>query len=133
MDWSYFREALDEHDKQETALRAAGMLEAFVTLSEQTRAQIAAQAKPFDELAKEGQTLWVGLQHDPTTLQLGSLALRLLSPNEKPPSAPLTAQNTLWAIGRQKPQVLRSADTLWHTLMTEVLHQVCPTLKDEED
>jgi hypothetical protein len=103
-----------------------------VTLSDQIRAQIEVDSKPLEALAKEGQTLWAGLQHDPTTLQFGSLALRLLEPNEEAPSAPLTARNTLWAIGRQKLQVLKSADTLWHTLMTTVLHQVCPTLKDEE-
>lgn len=133
MDWSYFREALDEHDKQEAALRAEGMFEAFVTLSDQIRTQIEVDAKPLEALAKEGQTLWAGLQHDPKTLHLGSLTLRLLEPYEEAPSAPLTARNTLRVVGRQKLQVLRSADTLWHTLMTTVLHQVCPTLKDEED
>ena len=134
LSWSYLPEALDEHDRRVKALEAIGLLTAYVDLSAAVQAKIQDLAKPFEEIARDGQFLWAALDYDPATLKFGSIDLKLMDRGAAEPPAALSGTVPLHVLNKaKKVQVLREAGYLGQRLMTDVLLALCPDLRDEAD
>jgi hypothetical protein len=134
LDWPYFEEALDEHERRVEALTKKGLLEKYVELSYQVKKEVADKARPFEGVARDGQSLWASLDYDPDALELRRLDVQLLEKGEPDPFGMLVKRSHLMDHGgRHKISISESATSLWHGLMSAVLKASSPGIDDHED
>ena len=132
LDWPYLVEALDQHDARMAALDAVGQLERFVDLSHAVREEAIRLAGGFDPAAVEGKYLWMRLNYDAKTLAFDRLSLTLRDAEPGASTYKLDGSRYLHAF-KGKVDIVEAARGLWNGLMTTILLDLCPTLRDEED
>lgn len=132
LDWPYLVEALDEHDARMAALEEAGELQRFVDLSHKVRQEALRLAADIDPKGAEEQYLGGELDYDPTSLAFNHLKLTLRKSRPAPSESKLEATSYLFAV-KGKANISAGARDVWHGLMTKILFDLCPALKEDEE
>ncbi|MGE4057371.1 MAG: hypothetical protein AB7E69_00815 [Sphingomonadales bacterium] len=132
LDWPYLVEALDQHDARIAALEVIGALDRFVDLSHATQEEALRLASGIDPTAADGKYLWMSLDYDPKTLAFSRLSLMLKEHEPISSTGQLDGSIYLHAL-RGTVDIAKAAEGLWNRLMTKILFDLCPTLRDDAD
>ncbi|TRD11038.1 hypothetical protein FGU71_03680 [Erythrobacter insulae] len=132
LDWPYLVEALDQHDTRIAALEAVGQLERFVDLSQAVKDEAIRLASDFDPGAVAEKYLWMRLNYNVKTLGFDRLSLTLKDAKPGSSTYRLNGSSHLNA-SKGNVDVVKAARGLWNLLMTKILFDICPALRDEED
>jgi hypothetical protein len=131
LDWPYLVEALDEHDARIAALKAVGMLEAYVDLSHAVQREALRLTADIDPAGAAGKYLWMRFDYDSTTLAFGRLLLTLKT--SEPGASKLQIDGFAYLhSSKGKVDIVQATHGLWHRLMTVILFDLCPELEEDE-